>query len=145
MSLSLSARVFLERAEAFHRSAELLGDDPPDRLYAPAVGLLAVHSSISMTDALLIQFDTGRSKSEDHATAAQALEKLCSAKGHDKSGVKHLRELIRNKTRFSYGEALVRDEEFKKAKLRMEQFFKWAYRTFPAVAQTEEESDAQPI
>jgi hypothetical protein len=138
VTISRSARVFLERAEAFFRSADVLGVEPLDPSYGPAVGLLAVHSSISMTDAVLVEFDQGRSRAEDHNIAVTALEKLCSAKGLDKAGVRCLKDLIGQKTRFSYGDAVVRDEDFKRAKLRMEQFFIWAYRTFPGLPRTEE-------
>lgn len=145
MPIPASALTFRDRAEAFFRSVQLLGADPLDPNYAPAVGLLAVHSSISMTDAVLVAFDGHRSKAEDHSVAASELEKLCSAKRIDAAGVKHLKELIGNKTRFSYDDAIIRDEEYKKAKLRMEQFFKWVYGTFPELARSEEANNAQPL
>ena len=145
MSISATARIYRDRAEAFFRSAQLLGTEPLDAEYAPAVGLLAVHGGISMTDAVLVAFDDHRSKAEDHSVAAKQLERLCSAKRLDTGGVKHLRELVQNKTRFSYGADVVRESELKKAKLRMEQFFKWVYGTFPDLARNEEVSDAKPV
>lgn len=145
MGIRSDALVYLERAEAFFRSAQLLGEDPPDRDYAPAVGLLAVHSGISLADALLVAFDDGRSKADDHRQVAAMLEKLCAAKRLKKAGVKHLRELIGYKSKFSYGASVVQDQEFQRARLRMEQFFKWAYDTFPTIAQTERNPDDQQV
>ena len=60
----------------------------------------------------------------------------------DDAGVKHFRALLGRKTRFSYGEDEVQAEEFKWAKLKMEQFFKWVYGTFPELARVAETGDA---
>lgn len=132
-------RHYRQRADSFYQSVQLLDLDVA---YAPAVGLLAVHSGIALTDAVLVAEEGSRSKGEDHTIAATTLEKLCAARRLDDAGVKHLRQLLSNKTRFSYGEHEVRDDEFKWAKMRMEQFFKWVYSTFPELARVEEASDA---
>ncbi len=128
-------RRYQRRAESFYKAAQLL--DIELDVYGPSVGLLAVHSGIALTDAVLVSREGRRSKAGDHGTAAQALAKLCTTQGLDESGLKHLRELLSNKTRFSYREAEVQEHEFKKAKLRMEQFFKWALSTFPELARTD--------
>lgn len=109
--------------------------------YGPAVGLLAVHGGIALTDAVLVAEEGARSKKDDHGIAAKSLEKLCSARRLDGGGIKHLRALSNN-TRFSYDDGEVRDAELKWAKLKMEQFFKWVYRTFPELARGEEADDA---
>lgn len=134
-----TVRHYRDRAEAFFQSAQLLG---LDAIYGPAVGLLAVHSGIALADAVLVAEEGMRSREEDHAAAPRALEKLCAARRFDDAGVKHLRELVGKKSRFSYGEDQIRDEEFRSAKLKMEQFFKWVYGTFPALARADEADDA---
>ncbi len=98
-----------------------------------------------MTDAVLQAFDGQCVKADDHSVAARELRELCAARQLDTAGLRHLEELVGNKNRFSYGDAVVRDGEFKRAKLRMEQFFKWVYTTFPELARSEEEGHAQSI
>jgi hypothetical protein len=132
-------RRYRQRADSFYQSVQLLDLDVA---YGPAVGLLAVHSGIALTDAVLVAEEGSRSKEDDHAVAARALEKLCSARRLDDAGVKHLRALLSNKTRFAYGEDELRDDEFKWAKMKMEQFFKWVYGTFPELARVEDACDA---
>lgn len=90
-----------------------------DVAFGPAVGLHAVHSGIALTDAVLVAEEGSRSKEDDHRIAAKALEKLCVARRLDDAGVKHLRALLSNKTRYSYGDDEVRDDEFKWAKMKM--------------------------
>jgi hypothetical protein len=130
-------RHYRQRADSFYQSVQLLDLDDA---YGPAVGLLAVHSGIALTDAVLVAEDGSRSKDDDHAVAAKALEKLCAARRVDGGGVTHLKALLSKKTRFSYGEDEVRDDEFKWAKMKMEQFFKWVYGTFPELARVAEET-----
>ncbi|AKT37340.1 uncharacterized protein CMC5_014730 [Chondromyces crocatus] len=139
MRESSTVRHYRQRADSFYRAVQLLD---LDETYGSAVGLLAVHSGIALTDAVLVAEEGLRSKAEDHGVAARALEKLCAARRLDDHGVRHLRELIARKTRFSYGEDEVRGDEFKWAKMKMEQFFKWVYSTFPELARVEEATDA---
>ncbi len=136
------ARHYRQRADAFYKAVQLLDLDIE---YGHAVGLLAVHGGIALADAVLVAEEGERSRVEDHAVSAKMLEKLCTARKIDSAGVKHLRELISNKTRFSYGEQEVRDSEFKRAKMRMEQFFKWVYSSFPELARVEESNNAGPL
>ena len=124
-------RHYQRRAESFFHAVQLL--DGELETYGPSVGL-----SIALTDAVLVSEEGRRSKAEDHAAAAQALTKLCFAKRLDDGGIKHLRELLSNKTRFAYGEDEVQEIDFKKAKLRMEQFFKWVLSTSPDLARTDD-------
>jgi hypothetical protein len=103
--------------------------------YSPAIGLLAVHGSISMADALLIACEGDRSAGEDHAEAARKLRSCCSARGIEARGIKHFEWLLGKKNLFSYEARPVTDAQLSDAKLKMDQFFAWALLTFPAVAQ----------
>lgn len=47
-----------------------------------------------------------------------------------------------HKTHFSYGDKHVDEQDLQAAKVKMEQFFKWAYDTLPALAQIEEPQNA---
>jgi hypothetical protein len=46
------------------------------------------------------------------------------------------------KNRFSYDDRLVLDEDCWAAKVKMEQLFAWAFRTFPEVARIQEGQNA---
>jgi hypothetical protein len=70
------------------------------------------------------------------------LRRWCSAKEIAETGVKHLEWLLRQKTHFSYDDKYVDLHDLQAAKNKMEQFFKWAYETFPNVARIEETKDA---
>lgn len=67
---------------------KLVSDDMA--AYGSSVALLAVHSSISLNDAIAVALTGMRSKSDDHKRAAKDLEKLCNAsKVIDRRGVQH--------------------------------------------------------
>jgi hypothetical protein len=136
-----TVRHYWERADSFRRAAELLYEYDP-AAYAPAVGLLSVHGCIALADALLVAAEGQRPRGEDHAQAARQLRGWCSAKQIPENGVKHLDWLLSHKTRFSYDERSVDAEDLKMAKVKMEQFFKWAVEGFPDVPQVEETGDA---
>lgn len=122
------------RASGFYEAArdlEVLGEAK----YFAAIGLLAVHGCIALADAVLVAVEGNRGCGEDHAEVARRLRSWCSARRVDAQGIKHLEWLLSKKSHFSYAEATVTDEELQRSKLKMDQFFGWAFRTFPAVAQ----------
>ena len=132
---------FRERADSFLRAAvelEILDSDG----HAPAIGLLSVHGCIALADAVLVAVEGARAKGEDHGEAARRLRDWCSAKGLPDGGIKHFQWLLGNKNAFSYEDRRVEGSDFRLAKVKMEQFFAWAFRTFPPVAQITEAKDA---
>lgn len=124
---------YRERADGFFRAArDLVLMDAP--AYAPAIGLLSVHGSIALADALLVATEGERTKGEEHAEAARRLRAWCSAKHLPEGGIKHFEWLLGRKTRFSYDERFVDEAELLNAKVKLDQFFAWASQTFPEVA-----------
>ena len=127
---------YRRRADSIFAAARdlvALESDDPD--YLPAVGVLAVHGCIALADALLVATEGSRSISDDHATAARTLKKWCSSTRTVDGGIKHFDWLLTKKSDFSYGERAVKDDDLKLAKVKMDQFFAWAFSTFPEVAQ----------
>ncbi len=136
-----TVRHYRQRAESFYSAARDL-HDLQEAIYAHAIGLLSVHGCIALADALLVAAEGQRPRGDDHADAVRQLRGWCSAKKIQESGVKHLDWLISHKTRFSYDDKYVDVQDLQAAKVRMEQFFKWAYDAFPDVATIEEAGDA---
>lgn len=132
---------FRSRADAFYRAA---GDlSVIDELaHAAAIGLLAIHGCIALADAALVAVEGTQNVSQDHADAARRLRSWCSTTRVADGGVRHLEWLVGRKTRFSYGDRSIEAHELLAAKVRMEQFFAWAFQAFPDLAGPRELHDA---
>ena len=113
-----------------------------DDLYSAAVGVIAVHGAIALADALLVACEGDRCRGDDHREPARRIRAWCSAKRCAEGGIRHLEWLIEKKSHFSYDDRRVEPHELQMAKVKMDQFFAWAFSTFPAVAQMKEASDA---
>jgi hypothetical protein len=123
---------YIEKADQFFQAMRLVSEDMS--AYASSVALLAVHSSISLNDAIAVGVTGRRTKSEDHRRAAAALEELCKAsKVTDKKGVQHLSWLLATKTDVAYGERRLDKTFLLAAKDRAERFQAWAYNNFKGV------------
>lgn len=72
--------------------------------YASAVALLAVHSAISFSDAVLIRLTGKRSYSKNHRKAIDAITRACKKAQIEVGGIKHLDKLVSAKTDVSYGD-----------------------------------------
>lgn len=131
---------YLRRAERFYRSAGDLMILDKDQ-HGDSIGLLSVHACIALTDALLASADANEpGKRDDHASAARDMRKLCSVNDLEAAGVRHLEWLLGRKNKFSYESTRVELTDFEKAKVKMDQYFAWGFRTFPEVAQLEGKS-----
>ncbi len=75
--------------------------------YASAAALLAVHSAISYSDALLIGLGGKRPRGENHRDAITALKRVCTGAKIEPQGIAHLQKLLSVKTDVSYGEEFV--------------------------------------
>jgi hypothetical protein len=129
------------RGDGFYRAAVDL--ETLDReAHALAIGLLSVHACIALADAILVSVEGTRLQGEDHGEAARRLRAWCSAKRLADGGLKHFEWLLGRKDAFSYSDRRVDADELRAAKVRMEQFFAWAFQTFPPVAQISEAEDA---
>jgi hypothetical protein len=123
-----------DRAEQFLRTTTLIDDDKD---HIAAVPLLAVHSAISLADAILVGFVGQRGSDTNHKETQDALQQLCASKQKSSDGLKHFSWLLANKTELIYGDKrLDLNTQIKAAKLRAERFAAWAYKTFPELART---------
>jgi hypothetical protein len=122
----------VEKADHFFQAMRLLSEDMP--AYASSVALLAVHSSISLNDAIAVGVTGKRAKSEDHKWAARDLEKVCNVrKVTDRKGIQHFSWLLARKTDIAYGEKRL-DRIFVLAtRDKAERFQAWAYNNFKGV------------
>jgi hypothetical protein len=123
---------YRQRADSFHHAARDLEELEFPR-YGPAVGLLAVHATIALADAVLVAVGEKPEAADDHGEAARRLRGFCSAKQIPPNGVKHFEWLLSHKTRFSYEDRYVDDADLLLARVKMDQFFAWASRAFPEV------------
>ena len=124
--VDVSLAVYHERATQLASAMKLCQDDLS--AYASAAALLAVHSAIAYSDALLIDLGGRRPRSENHLGAVAALERACSGEKLDRQGITHLQRLLSAKSGISYGEKRVDDERVMALCVAAERFQVWAER-----------------
>jgi hypothetical protein len=118
--------VYHRRATQLADAMKLCQDDLS--AYASAAALLAVHSAISYSDAVLIGLGGARPRGENHQQAVVALKRACSGARLDHHGIAHLQRLLSAKTEISYGEKPVDDERVAALCIAAERFQVWAER-----------------
>jgi len=123
--------VFLERAQHLSAARKLVADDAD---YTSALALLAVHSAISWNDAVSVKLAGKPVKSEDHMRAAIMVEKQCVSRKLNYDGVRHLKKLIQEKSRVSYGDQRTTAEAAFALSVSAERFEKWAIQTLERLA-----------
>jgi hypothetical protein len=105
---------------------KLLNDDVEN--YRTGVGLLAIHSAISLNDAITVGLTGKRKTYQDHARAARELERTCSSNRiSDKKGVDHLKWLLAHKNDVAYQGEPLDDASVKMAVDKAQRFSAWAY------------------
>jgi hypothetical protein len=110
--------VYYRRATQLAGAMKLCQDDLP--AYASAAVLLAVHSAISYSDALLIGLGNARPRGESHREAVTALKGTCTKAG--------IQRLLSAKTDISYGDKQIEDEKVTALCIAAERFEVWAER-----------------
>jgi hypothetical protein len=123
--------VFLERANHLSAARRLVADDAD---YTSALALLAVHSAISWNDAVSMKLIGSVAKSEDHMVAALVLEKQCASRRLNRDGFKHLKNLIQQKSRVSYGDQRTTPDAALALAVNAERFERWARQTLERLA-----------
>jgi hypothetical protein len=118
--------VYYRRATQLADAMKLCQDDLS--AYASAAALLAVHSAISYSDALLIGLGGAKPRGENHREAIAVLKRTCSGARIDHQGIKHLDRLLSAKTDISYGEKQVDHERIAALCIAAERFQVWAER-----------------
>ena len=100
--IDASFTVYHHRARQLASAMKLCQDGMS--AYASAAALLAVHSAISYSDALLIGLGGTRPRGENHREAITALKRACTGAKIESQGITHLQKLLSAKTDISYGE-----------------------------------------
>ena len=122
-----------ESLNVYHRRAVQLADGmklcQEDLTgYASAAALLAVHSCISYSDAVVVRLEDKRPKHDGHMQAVTSITKACRRAGVDGKGITHLQQLLSAKTAISYGDKLMDDARIAKLCIAAERFHVWAER-----------------
>jgi enoyl-CoA hydratase/carnithine racemase len=123
--------VFFERANHLSAARRLVADDAD---FTSALALLAVHSAISWSDAVAVKLVGSVVKNEDHMTAAQTLEKRCASRRLNRDGLKHLKKLIQEKSKISYGDQRTTSDAARALSISAERFEIWAIKTLERLA-----------
>jgi hypothetical protein len=118
--------VYYRRATQLADAMKLCQDDLS--AYASAAALLAVHSAISYSDAVLIGLGGVRPRGENHRQAITVLKRVCSGAKVDHRGIVHLQRLLGSKTDISYGEEQIDRERISALCIAAERFEAWAER-----------------
>src|SRR5271170_167789 len=104
---------------------KLLNDDVPH--YRTGIGLLAVHSAISLSDAIRVGLAGERGTYQDHAQAASELQRLCSTNRiSDRKGIGHFKWLLAQKNIVAYQAERLDDASVEMAVDKAESFSAWA-------------------
>ncbi len=124
--VQVSSTVYYRRATQLADAMKLCQEDLPS--YASAAALLAVHSAISYSDALLIRLGNARPRGENHQAAVPALKRACTGAKVDPQGIAHFQRLLSAKTDISYGGKQVDNERIAMLCNYAERFQVWAER-----------------
>lgn len=124
--VDVSLSVYHRRARQLASAMRLCQDDLAG--YASAAALLAVHSAISFSDALLIGLGANRPSGEDHRQAVSALKRACTSAKIEPQGITHFQRLLSAKTDISYGDKAIDDEKVSALCIAAERFQVWAER-----------------
>jgi len=121
----LSVDVFVGRAKQLRIARELVKDDAD---YSSATALLAVHSAISLNDALLVQWTGKWTQGKSHQEAVNQTERECGRRQIDKAGLKHLRTLVGDKSAISYGDKSTSHSTARSLAESAKRFEAWAFK-----------------
>ena len=128
----LATQQYIEKADHFFQAMKLAADDMAS--YRTGVALLAVHSAISLNDAITAGLTGKTNKHQDHLSAASHLEALArNFRLVNLNGVVHLRWLLHEKTRIAYGRERLDDGMVVQSINRAERFHAWAYNYFKEI------------
>jgi hypothetical protein len=128
----VATKQYIEKADHFFQAMKLAADDIAS--YRTSIGLLAVHSAISLTDAIASGITGSKSKHQDHLQAATDLEKISKKYGvPNLNGIGHFRWLLQEKSKIAYGRERLDDAFVRMSITRAERFHAWAYNYFKEI------------
>ena len=132
----IATKQYTEKADQFLKGMKLLNNDSGDLRYG--VGLLAVHSAISLSDAISVGLTGDRGKYQDHTQAARELKRLCASnKVSDVQGIRHFEWLLGRKNAIAYEDRRFGDDSMRLAVEKAERFNVWAYNHFKEILRGE--------
>ncbi len=124
---AVDVQQYLAKAEDFLDGMKLLAGSVDHRT---SMALLAVHSAISYGDALWIGLGNESTARKDHRTRRSELEALLKKLRYDDvQGLRHLENLISNKTRIAYSADQLHEKMAADMTRHAERFAIWANRT----------------
>ncbi|MGB8580834.1 MAG: hypothetical protein WCD47_08430 [Candidatus Sulfotelmatobacter sp.] len=129
----ITTQQYIEKADHFLRAMKklaVLGLAP----HRTGIALLAVHSAISLNDAITAGVTGKRGKHQGHLDAVTELERI-SREHHieNRSGIGQFRGLLAEKTRIAYGNERLDDSLVLLSISRAERFHAWAYNYFKEI------------
>jgi hypothetical protein len=125
----IATQQYIEKADHFLQGMKLLVDDIP--AYRTGIGLLAIHSAVSLGDAITIGITGRRGKYQDHDRAARELGKICASHGvSNTKGIDHLSWLLGWKNAVAYEHHRIDNQAVLMAVDKAERFNAWAYNYF---------------
>jgi hypothetical protein len=128
----VATRQCIEKADHFFQVMKLVADDLP--FYRTGVALLAVHSAISLNDAIATGITGNKGKHQDHLNAASDLERISRRLGlKNLNGIHHFRWLLQEKSKIAYGREHLDDAFIRMSIARAERFHAWAYNYFKEI------------
>jgi hypothetical protein len=128
----IATQQFLEKADHFLQGMNLLSDGMST--YRSGISLLAIHSAISLTDAIRIGLTGTRGKYQDHMQAATELSTLCAShRVSDRRGIGHLKWLLGQKSIVAYERNRLDDKTVLLAVDKAQKFSAWAYNCFEEI------------
>ncbi|MBW4038290.1 MAG: hypothetical protein HIU91_05305 [Acidobacteria bacterium] len=114
--------IFIERGNQLSESRRLMADSPD---YSSALALVSIHCAIALNDALLVKLTGKHDVATDHTVAAKRTKRQCSSKKIPASGIKHLEDLLKAKTRVSYSDQRTTFETANRLAVASERFEAW--------------------
>jgi len=128
----VATQQYIEKADHFLHGMKLLNDDIGN--YRSGIGLLAIHSAISLSDAVTVGLTGKSGKYQDHAHSASELNRLCASnKVSNTQGVSHLKWLLAQKNVVAYEHRRFDDRSVRLAVDKAEKFNAWAYNYFKEI------------
>ena len=128
----VATQQYIEKADHFLQAMKLAAMELAP--YRTSIALLAVHSAISLNDAIAAGLTTKRSKHQDHLAAVKQLEGISRKHRIDNlNGIRHFRWLLTEKTRIAYGPDRLDDALVQMSVDRAERFHSWAYNYFKEI------------
>lgn len=96
--------------------------------YYNAAGVLYIHSSIALADAITIKLSGKKCKGENHYEVIHLLEEVIPQKNIDKKAINNFKSLIDHKNLISYSGSVYNKNDLIKIRKSFSRFKEWAER-----------------